>query len=236
VSGSCAIRRVAVRLAVLLLVGIVGASPVAAYSGRTDPGRVFFSSDGSLYYHKGTAMLGPLGVFVLLFAALVSDDDEDYSSDWETRDHGSGCCGMYGEPSFPLEAFQLGSSAGVFVTPNVAVGLRGVAQGNGREDPVRSFWGGGPELSWYPGNPWNPLRPFVSLSALFTRGRIAEVARERLVGGPSYQVRTGLSFFGEGGGVFVQASHQTQPLDRQGSIAHTRSGWGAGMGVTFFLD
>ena len=225
------------RLAVVLLLTVLlGVRPAAAGAGRTDPGSAFVSTDGSLYYHKGTTMLGPLAVFVVIFSVLISDDDDDYDTDWSDHDRRSPWCDTAGDIRFPLEAVQLGGSAGVFVGGNVALGLRLVAQENDRKDPVASFWGGGPELSWYPGSDWCPLRPFLSLSALYGRGRDAERASQRLVSGTSCQVRTGLSWFGPSGGIYVQASHQSSPLDEHRGLALTRSGWGAGMGITFYLD
>jgi hypothetical protein len=223
---------------VLLLVATLGVDPAAAYPWRTDPGSAYISSDGNLYYHKGTTMLAPLSVFVVIFAALISDDDDDDSSstDWSAWDTGLPCYDQPGDDSFPLEAVQLGGSAGVFVSRNLALGLRMVAQDNDKKDPVSGFWGGGPEVSWYPGPFRSPLRPFVSLSALYARGRVSSAARQHLISGPMYQARTGLSWFGSSGGIYVQASHQTTPRDEFRDLALTRSGWGAGMGLTFYLD
>lgn len=224
------------RLAVAALTLWTLVMPGAARAGRTDPGHAFVTGDGTLYYERAGHMLGPLAVFVVVFSALVTDDDEDLDACWGAHDEQQSDVGLYADSFFGLESVQAGSSAGLFVLPNLALGMRLAAQSNGGRDPVGGFWGVGPELSWYPGYGDNPLRPFISLSALYCRGRLAGVEPDGLATGPSYQVRTGLSWLGEEAGFYVQASHQSTPLDQRHALAQTRSRWGAGMGVLLYLD
>jgi hypothetical protein len=211
-----------------------GLQPTAALAQGTRTGRPFVTGDGSLYYEHGATMLGPLAVFGILFAALLPDREEGNGADGDYGEYGPGWCETDAVPALALEAYQLGSSAAVFVTPHLAAGLRLVAQGNDRRDPVDRFWGFGPEVTAFPGPAASPLRPFLGLSGLYVRGRVAKAVPSYRLTGALCQLRTGLSWLGAGGGFFVQASCQGRPMDRRHDLAQTRAGWGAGMGFVLY--
>ncbi len=213
-----------------------GAAPATAQGTRA--GRPFWTGDGTLYYQHGTTMLGPLAAFVALFAAIVDDDDDDDAAGvslWYEECQCPRWGPHHGRPLFPFEAFQVGSSAGLFVTPQLTAGVRAVAQANGPDDRARSFWGVGPEVAFFPGSASCPLRPFVSCSRLYVRARLAHGAAD---GGRlavrSCQFRTGLTWLGATGGFFVQGSYQSRPPDIRRGMPPTRSGWGAGMGLIVY--
>jgi len=171
----------------------------------------------------------------VLFSALVSDDeDADELSAWYAADEPA-CWDVGADSNWPLEAYQLGSSVGIFATPHVAAGARLVAQTNAPDDPVRSFWGIGPELTLYPGSASCPLRPFVSYGHLFVRSRMAHGRHaDGTLATTSHQVRAGCSWLGPNGGFFFQASYQGRPVDGRHARVPTRSGWGAGMGLIVY--
>jgi len=218
---------------VLLLLGFWNVEPASAYRGNSmRPGSAYFSGESSLYYQEATGAMGSLAIITLKYIIVpILDDDEEDDGFYDP------CCepGCDG-PDVPVHAYQFGGSFGFFVAPKVALGWRMIIQHNDEEDPIRSFWGGGPELSCYGDVSRYGARPFMSMGALYSRGRLRGPVEDSIVTGPSFLFRSGFDMGGPEGGLFVQTSYQTTPVNRVRNLPHTDSRWGIGMGFTVYID
>jgi hypothetical protein len=216
-------------IAALLLLTAVAVGPAGALDRRN----VFFTGEGNLYYREATGILPGIGALVLdtlVFLSRISDEEEGrYAS--------SSCYLEDQDPelvSIPVEAYQFGGSAGFFVSPGIALGWRFMVQRNDRRESLRSFWGGGPELSCFVGSPWSVVRPFASVGALYTRSE--SNGRRQVADRPALLLRGGVNFMGPEGGIFLQTSYQTAPFAPDRHAAPTISRWGVGMGFIVFAD
>ena len=220
---------------IVLVTGLAGSAQ--AYRPSPKKGKLFFSGEGNLYYGKATRMLMGLGAiavkFVIVPALLAEEEEEEY---WDPCGCDFCCDADCEDLDVPVEAYQFGGSMGYFVTSGIALGWRLVIQENDHRDRVSTFWGGGPELSYYGGSPYNPVRPFLSVGALYANGRLDGQSGERITMGPAFHLRTGFSVMGPEGAVHLQTSFQSAPVSPVRGFAHTESRWGIGLGFAVFID
>lgn len=218
----------------LLLLVAASAGPAQARWHDSERGTVYFSGAGSLYYGRATTMVAGVGIIGLrsLYIAELFDDDQD----WVSHDQDRCRCGRSDDPwcddfDMPVEGHQFGGSVGVFVAPGLAVGWRLLTQQNDPADRVRSFWGGGPEISVH-GPAGAIVRPFASIGALYTWERSGDRRRERGPARTALLLRTGIGIPGPRSAFYLETSYLAPASFDGHEPASVSRPWGIGLGFS----
>ena len=212
-------------------------SPVLASDHPVARGNLILTGNSDGYYNGGEWPELVRTVLSMAYLAILADDeDEYYHSDRHNR-HGH-CdydydCGELGI-SFPKA--QLGVGLSYFVSHDLAIGGRYIYRHDFRDNPLETLWGGGPELTYYFGRPFDSVRPFVGGSLLFTRA-IDSYTREQLEQGTSLNFRGGLNMaLSESVGLILQGGYQNDQLPAgQGDPRLSRT-LGFGFGFTASIN
>ena len=234
--------------ALLALVAIALAlplsGPLAASDSPTARGNLILSGNADGYYNGGEWPELARTVLSILYLAIIADDADGthhdrghhhhghYNQDHHCHDHYREDCPL----GISVPKALLGVGLSYFVSPDLAVGGRYIYRRDFKDNDLQSLWGGGPELTYYFGQPYNAVRPFVSGSILFTRA-IDRHTRERLEDGTAMNFRAGVNVaLSDSWGLVLQSGYQNDQLPTGDGDPLATKTFGFGVGFTASID
>lgn len=214
--------------------------PLQAGDAPTGQGNLILTGSTDGHYNGGEWPEWVTTVLSVLYLAIVSDDDDGtYYDEDHHRNHRHHCHGDYYddcELGISVPKAQLGVGLSYFVSPDLALGGRYIYRRDFKDNEIETLWGGGPELTYYFGQPHDPIRPFLSGGLLYTRA-IDRHTRERLEHGTSVSARGGVNIaLDDSWGLVLQGGYQDDQLPANDGDPRVSKTLGFGIGFTASID